>query len=1543
MTFNWSNGETDKDLLGVSSGEYYLTISNSFGCTAVTHFSVPTFSFDVSTFNSVLCGDEEFQGYFVIDKPEHVNPSYNYGLFQSNFKMDDRNYVDPGIYNLTISYNNCHFQSEIVIEGESDLGIELVSLRNPKSCVSEDGMIEVKSSSQAYISWDFEGRVGSKITELGAGVFKATVHLGYCEVFNSYVLEADKSGLFDLTYIKQAECLSSGVVQQLGAIQLGNYHPDTKFKWLNYSSTSPFISELSPAMYMVEATLNKCKQNETYFISCCKDVNPIEVSSIVKQCTNAFSKDGSIEITGSNNYTYSWSSSNGFSSNEKSVFDLKAGYYNLFVSDGCSMKDYKFLIYNVEECSRTQITIFDEEVCLDESIENHTQILSPKVGNCISCQYKWSTGSTQSFIEIKRAGEYTVTVTDINFCTSDYQYNINKYKNLDINVIINPYYTWADCYFNIGLMSVQAMDDKNYYIRWDKVGNFELMGNIDFRYYEPLPAKSFIEIKSCGINKVIEKKFACTKENGDPCDVNISITKEKECWDECDKPILEGDCANIICKSLSSNDVELSFPDGTVHILSNSGDEFVYEAQFPDKFMIYAVDESGCSKSFLVDYSVICEPSEWNSDGNFDSGDDVVCPKLKNLEIEKGEDVVISFDLNLMEEDLLIRFEIFSNSNNQILQAGNLVAFDGHNEFEIGGVELNDVTIRLSFPDFQECNSMEKNLTEDVDCPQPLLAESAIFENTARVSILCSEQMGSATYFLYKIDNNKLIKVSERTVNLVLGNNLEIFDISHFPENTKFKVDLIFNSSFTSCGAYSVYFSKIKTCPYFVGSPSFANDLFKVKIFSSNTKTIKLTLFAGQIALGAKQLTINPGTNLIEFEYSVQLTSVYHFQFNVVGSNCPVAISDGVNAYIQYPDPPTEGCKNIIDLLYLHDDLIAFNAYSLPSGNFRIIANKIDQISFDSLSKFSEFELSLLPNSIRFDKNDNILTFSNNLDTVVVSNFTQDGSLIWNKSIPEYSIASVPSSASLLGYLVLIRSINSGSYKKIEINQQGNIVSEIPWNFLFATNDNTQKQVFLFNEIDYSVVANSETNTMVHSLIDGISTISTFNNSLKISDVIKKNDIIKIVGAVKDSFNLNGLLQYNRHYSSPVVISQNTRQNNSFTSGFIKDFGKEVECDKAVDINDEVIIVVKTPLAGFEDSSLLLICDDIISANNSSCVCNSLELFINYSAAECKLTWDPTCTNFNFVLQRYVLSQWIDIPTSSFSYELPSFDNGTYRLKAHNDSCGTFYGNPLSAIGCTSPCACNPVLNKIGCHLTWQNTCPGYVYALQIKSVGGNWITVNYANSPFSFVGKEGVYRLKLSKQGCDSKYSNEIDATCNSYANCDCYSPAINYDSDNCILSWDVIGCLGYSVQLERKMNSSWLSVNTNGNNFLSLHEQDPSYYRLKLYKSECDTIYSGEEFYYCTWPACVCNSLSLDFDSIQCTLSWNELPCNGFEKMLQLKEGQYWTNIINAESPYNVDQNNYGEYRLLLEKENCDDLTSEVVNVECISINCDLLATIS
>lgn len=143
--------------------------------------------------------------------------------------------------------------------------------------------------------------------------------------------------------------------------------------------------------------------------------------------------------------------------------------------------------------------------------------------------------------------------------------------------------------------------------------------------------------------------------------------------------------------------------------------------------------------------------------------------------------------------------------------------------------------------------------------------------------------------------------------------------------------------------------------------------------------------------------------------------------------------------------------------------------------------------------------------------------------------------------------------------------------------------------------------------------------------------------------------------------------------------------------------------------------------------------------------------------------------------------------------------------------------------------------------------------------------------------------------------------------------------------------------------MNSSWLSVNTNGNNFLSLHEQDPSYYRLKLYKSECDTIYSGEEFYYCTWPACVCNSLSLDFDSIQCTLSWNELPCNGFEKMLQLKEGQYWTNIINAESPYNVDQNNYGEYRLLLEKENCDDLTSEVVNVECISINCDLLATIS
>jgi len=115
------------------------------------------------------------------------------------------------------------------------------------------------------------------------------------------------------------------------------------YTWLRnneFFSTEKNIYNLQPATYQVIVNdTNNCSQkSQTYEITQ-PDILTIK---LIRKINNVCfgEKNGIIEILvegGTMNYTYSWTSDNGYNSNQKDINNLAAGVYTLIVKDarGC--------------------------------------------------------------------------------------------------------------------------------------------------------------------------------------------------------------------------------------------------------------------------------------------------------------------------------------------------------------------------------------------------------------------------------------------------------------------------------------------------------------------------------------------------------------------------------------------------------------------------------------------------------------------------------------------------------------------------------------------------------------------------------------------------------------------------------------------------------------------------------------------------------------------------------------------------------------------------------------------------------------------------------------------------------------------------------------------------------------------------------------------------------------------------------------------------------------------------------------------------------
>ena len=395
-SFQWSNGATTEDLTGLAAGTYGVTIKDATGAVLIREAVVAApLPLEVEAeISPAACGGS---GTISLSVQGGTVP---YTFKWSNGSTASTINAGAGVYEVTITDgNSCSFTKTYSIKESG--GFQL-SISGGENC-GDNALSAVVSGGVAPFSYSWStGASTANISATASGLYTLTVkdakgctssaskQIAVGEALdlqltpNNPICAYDNNGSIDL----QVEGGS------------GNY----SYSWSN-GATSEDLEGLKSGTYSVTVSdAGGCSATASVTLSNPQSiyVRPIEI--IQPDCNGGL---GSISVEayyGTAPYTFEWSNGEVASS----ISELEPGVYRLTVTDanGCSSSRS----FTISAPSQPSVSI-DGASC-------STSLTAVINGGTAPFTYEWSTGETTSTIDITEGGNYEVTVTDANGCSS---------------------------------------------------------------------------------------------------------------------------------------------------------------------------------------------------------------------------------------------------------------------------------------------------------------------------------------------------------------------------------------------------------------------------------------------------------------------------------------------------------------------------------------------------------------------------------------------------------------------------------------------------------------------------------------------------------------------------------------------------------------------------------------------------------------------------------------------------------------------------------------------------------------------------------------------------------------------------------------------------------------------------------------------------------------------------------------------------------------------------------------------------------------------
>ena len=433
-TYLWSpSGGTNVTETGLSAGNYSVVTEDSNGCSVTDN--VVVINSDAPTTNTfvtnILCYGLS-TGAVDLEIIGGISPyviSWNNGSYLSEDLTD----IPAGTYDFVVTDSaNCQSTGSVEIYEPTLLTSSLVSVNSPLCSYSNDGraIVQANGGTAPYtFAWnDILNTLNDTILTLsGDSDYYVTISdANGCTTIDSVQISSAIPVILTST-ITDAICTASNgsiVISATGGAAPYNY------MWNDpSSSTNDTLINLLPGSYSVTITDNNlCVFDTTFQILQLSGTLGSSINSIDITCFGYSNGTlSAIGVGGTNPLTYQWSNSQ----NTSSITNLNQGAYSVTITDnnGCSS------VSTANVAEPDPISILDSLYITNGNTGN---IEITVTGGTSPYSYIWSNNETTEHITYISNGEYTVTVSDFNSCTSTLVVQAN---NLEMELIIPTIFT----------------------------------------------------------------------------------------------------------------------------------------------------------------------------------------------------------------------------------------------------------------------------------------------------------------------------------------------------------------------------------------------------------------------------------------------------------------------------------------------------------------------------------------------------------------------------------------------------------------------------------------------------------------------------------------------------------------------------------------------------------------------------------------------------------------------------------------------------------------------------------------------------------------------------------------------------------------------------------------------------------------------------------------------------------------------------------------------------------------------------------------------
>ena len=429
FTYLWSNGATTQNLIGISSGTYTLTVTNTLGCSISKTFTVndnggPSLS--TSQINVSCFGGNNGSVNLTVSGGGGTPYTYEWSNGETT---EDISGLTAGTYSVVVtSTTGC-------------TSALTVTITEPSSPIQASGVVTnincFGSSTGSIVQTVTGGTPGTGYTYAwtGPNSFTATTKdisnrpagtytviitdkatPTACTLTKQYTITQPAAALNATSSVTNVSCFG-GSSGQIILTPAGGTSPYT-YNW-GGGITTKDRTGLSAGTYSVTITDSKGCTFTLNNISVTQPAAALSAggSQVNVSCNGG--NNGSIDLTvtgGTTGYTYAWS--NGATTED--ISGLTAGDYSVIVTDakGCTTSASFTITEPAILTATAQVT---NASCFGAINGAITLTVS---GGTANYSYLWSNGATSKDISGIGAGYYTVVITDAKGCSTQLGVNV---------------------------------------------------------------------------------------------------------------------------------------------------------------------------------------------------------------------------------------------------------------------------------------------------------------------------------------------------------------------------------------------------------------------------------------------------------------------------------------------------------------------------------------------------------------------------------------------------------------------------------------------------------------------------------------------------------------------------------------------------------------------------------------------------------------------------------------------------------------------------------------------------------------------------------------------------------------------------------------------------------------------------------------------------------------------------------------------------------------------------------------------------------------